>query len=152
MADHLIFSLQAPPFLIFPSSLHRPWGFFRRLPGGVRFSVTEFRLSSQLQLANSISPSKFSASSSSPCPPENSAPEKFDLVSSTRKLCFIFFSFVFSSSLKLVLCLQQSFVLYLFPLIFEVCKASNTRLSQILRRFEYQISNLFKMSDDGFRC
>lgn len=51
-------------------------------------------------------------------------------------------SFVFSSSLKLVLCLQQSFVLYLCPLIFEVSEASNTRLSQILRRFEYHISDL----------
>ncbi|XP_023634220.1 probable protein phosphatase 2C 62 isoform X2 [Capsella rubella] len=84
MADHKIFSLQAPTFLIFPSSLHRPWGFFQRFPGGVRFSVSEFRLSSQLQLANSISPSQSSASSSSPCPPKNSAPEKFDLVSSTQ--------------------------------------------------------------------
>ncbi|XP_010432553.1 PREDICTED: probable protein phosphatase 2C 62 [Camelina sativa] len=79
MADHLIFSLQAPTFLIFPSSLHRPWGFFRRLPGGVKFSVTEFRLSSQLQLAKSVSHSQSSASSSSPCPPE-----KFDLLSSTQ--------------------------------------------------------------------
>ncbi|KAL9289006.1 putative protein phosphatase 2C 62 [Arabidopsis thaliana] len=78
MADHLILSLQAPPFLIFPCSLHRSW----RFPGGIRYSVPEFRLSSQLQLANSISPSKSSASSSSP--PENSAPEKFDLVSSTQ--------------------------------------------------------------------
>ncbi|XP_010447232.1 PREDICTED: probable protein phosphatase 2C 62 isoform X2 [Camelina sativa] len=78
MADHLIFSLQAPTFLIFPS-LHRPWGFFRRLPGGVRFSVKEFRLSSQLQLAKSVSHSQSLASASSPCPPE-----KFDLVSTTQ--------------------------------------------------------------------
>ncbi|CAH8274470.1 unnamed protein product [Arabidopsis lyrata] len=77
MADHIVLSLQAPRFLIFPCSLHRSW----RFPG---YSVPEFRFSSQLQLANSISPSKSPASSSSPCPPENSAPEKFDLVSSTQ--------------------------------------------------------------------
>ncbi|ESQ53802.1 hypothetical protein EUTSA_v10024559mg [Eutrema salsugineum] len=77
MADHLILSLQPPPFLIFPCSLHhRPLG---RFAGGVRFSVPEFRLSSQLQLANSVSPSQSSSS-----PPSNSSPEKFDLVSSTQ--------------------------------------------------------------------
>ncbi|KAL1215859.1 putative protein phosphatase 2C 62 [Cardamine amara subsp. amara] len=80
MADHLILSLQAPPFLIFPYSLHRQWGFSRR------FSVPEFRLSSQLQLANSTSPSQssYSSSSSSPFPSPNSDPEKLDLVFSTQ--------------------------------------------------------------------
>ncbi|KAG7545221.1 PPM-type phosphatase domain [Arabidopsis suecica] len=80
MADHLILSLQAPPFLIFPSSLYHRWGWSRRFSGGIRFSVPEFRLSSQLKLANSTSPSQ----SSSPFPPQNSAPAKFDLVSSTQ--------------------------------------------------------------------
>ncbi|CAH8384591.1 unnamed protein product [Eruca vesicaria subsp. sativa] len=71
MADPLILSLQPPPFLIFPSSLHRRWGLSRRLPSG--FSVSELRLSSQLRLANSTSPSQSST-----------APEKLDLVSSTQ--------------------------------------------------------------------
>ncbi|VVB10539.1 unnamed protein product [Arabis nemorensis] len=74
MADHLILSsLQPPPFLIFPCYLHRRW----RFSGGSRFSVPELRLSSsQLQLANSTSSSQSSSS--------DSAPEKFDLVSTTR--------------------------------------------------------------------
>uniref|UniRef100_A0A1J3G3J4 Protein phosphatase n=1 Tax=Noccaea caerulescens TaxID=107243 RepID=A0A1J3G3J4_NOCCA len=82
MAEHLILSLQPPPFLIFPSSLHRRLSFSRRFPGGDRFTVPEFRLSSQLQLANSTSPSQSSSSPSFPQP--DSAPEKFDLVSSTQ--------------------------------------------------------------------
>ncbi|CAF2147198.1 unnamed protein product [Brassica napus] len=73
MADPLILSLQPPPFLIFSSSsLNRRWGLLR---SGIRFSVPEFRLSSQLQLSNSTSPSQSSSSST--------APEKLDLVSST---------------------------------------------------------------------
>lgn len=77
MADPLmLLSLQPPPlpFLIFSSSyssLHRRWGLSR---SGIRFSVSEFRLSSQLQLANSTSPSQSSST----------APEKFDLVSTTQ--------------------------------------------------------------------
>ncbi|CAF2068054.1 unnamed protein product [Brassica oleracea var. botrytis] len=74
MADPLmVLSLQPPPFLIFSSSLNRRWGLSR---SGIRFSVPEFRLSSQLQLSNSTSPSQSSSSST--------APEKLDLVSSTQ--------------------------------------------------------------------
>ncbi|KAG2250008.1 hypothetical protein Bca52824_089636 [Brassica carinata] len=79
MADPLmVLSLQRPPpFLIFSSSssssLHRRWGLSR---SGIRFSLSELRLSSQLQLANSTSPSQSSSSSA--------APEKLDLVSSTQ--------------------------------------------------------------------
>ncbi|KAF3528113.1 hypothetical protein DY000_02036668 [Brassica cretica] len=75
MADPLmVLSLQPPPFLIFSSSLNRRWGLSR---SGIRFSVPEFRLSSQLQLSNSTSPSQSSSSSST-------APEKLDLVSITQ--------------------------------------------------------------------
>lgn len=83
MADPLmVLSLQPPPFLIFSSSsLNRRWGLSR---SGIRFSVPEFRLSSQLQLSNSTSPSQSSSSSTT-------APDKLDLVSSTRKPCFLFF-------------------------------------------------------------
>ncbi|KAF8097078.1 hypothetical protein N665_0296s0059 [Sinapis alba] len=78
MADPLmVLSLQPPPpsFLIFSSSsfVHRRWSLSR---SGIRFSVPELRLSSQLQLANSTSPSQSSSSSTSP--------EKFDLVSTTQ--------------------------------------------------------------------
>ncbi|KAL0686998.1 hypothetical protein Bca4012_086675 [Brassica carinata] len=69
----MVLSLQPPPFLIFSSSLNRRWGLSR---SGIRFSVPEFRLSSQLQLSNSTSPSQSSSSST--------APEKLDLVSSTQ--------------------------------------------------------------------
>ncbi|KAJ0252010.1 protein phosphatase 2C 62 [Hirschfeldia incana] len=74
MADPLmVLSLQPPPpFLIFPCSLHRRWGLSQ---SGIRFSVPELRLSSQLQLANSTSPSQSSSSTT---------PEKLDLVSSTQ--------------------------------------------------------------------
>lgn len=87
MADPLmLLSLQPPPlpFLIFSSSssLHRRWGLSR---SGIRFSVSEFRLSSQLQLANSTSPSQSSST----------APEKFDLVSTTRKPLFPLLPFAF---------------------------------------------------------
>lgn len=84
MADHLFLSLKPPPPLIFAYFPYSSWRVSRRssFSGGIRFSVRELRL------ANSTSPSH-SSSSSSPSPPPSSpsldsAPSKFDVVSTTQ--------------------------------------------------------------------
>ncbi|XP_010530608.1 PREDICTED: probable protein phosphatase 2C 62 isoform X2 [Tarenaya hassleriana] len=79
MADHLFLSLKPPPPppMIFPCFTRRPWCCRSSFSGEIRFSVREL-----LRLANSTSPSH-SSSSSSP-PSLDSAPAKFDVVSTTQ--------------------------------------------------------------------